>query len=654
VPDPNSLLPATDLLWRPPREASWGGPLPGPSTFKSISELTHSYWFALGDAKPYLILWAVLLILWASPSVTTWWGRQTRGRQLWLLSGGVLIALVWAWHLASCFDDAFISFRYARNLARGEGLVWNPGEHVEGYTNFLWTLLVAGVFWLGLPGPTVAVLLCLACFAGELLLVARMSRLLAPAEEPSRISIAAVLVGCNYIVACYGTSGMETMFATLLVTLAVERAMCQRPGQAGIAGVAAVMAHPDLGIFYLSLGLAIVFGKGLRRKSWLYAVPFALLYVPYFAWRWHYYGDPFPNTFYAKSGDLAYFGQGALYLAASAMQTGAWVLIPFAAIACWRHRDTLIARHAMISIPVYFFYLAKIGGDFMLGRLFVPAMPLLALLAERAIRDLLRENRPAIAQASLASLALVAAPVHLIEPGTIVYGLADETSFYRLSSVLPLRLTGETFQGAELLRDALAGTGIRPVMAFGSIGFLGYTTELPLLDIRGLTDRTVAHSPLGERGRPGHEKHATAAYLRSREVELSQYPLYDARHARLTGLSLNGFVLYLARYSPPLIRALKGHKEIKFTRFENYLDEYLGTMARDLTPAEIESDARFFEDYYFSCNDDPVRKARVETLLSRAAPSQPSHREEVAVSAGDTATHARSGQAGMVPLGSKR
>src|SRR5262245_16454258 len=40
-------------------------------------------------------------------------------------------------------DDAFISLRYARNLAMGHGLVYNAGERVEGYTNFLWTLFLA-------------------------------------------------------------------------------------------------------------------------------------------------------------------------------------------------------------------------------------------------------------------------------------------------------------------------------------------------------------------------------------------------------------------------------------------------------------------------------------------------------------------------------
>ncbi|MFQ5945318.1 MAG: hypothetical protein ACE5NC_03625, partial [Anaerolineae bacterium] len=51
-------------------------------------------------------------------------------------------------------DDAYISFRYARNWVEGEGLVFNPGERVEGYTNFLWTVALAPAIALGLPvGP---------------------------------------------------------------------------------------------------------------------------------------------------------------------------------------------------------------------------------------------------------------------------------------------------------------------------------------------------------------------------------------------------------------------------------------------------------------------------------------------------------------------
>ena len=68
---------------------------------------------------------------------------------------GLLLALASALALASSWgyclqDDAFISFRYGRNLVDGHGLVFNPGEAVEGYTNPSWTVLSAGLIALGL------------------------------------------------------------------------------------------------------------------------------------------------------------------------------------------------------------------------------------------------------------------------------------------------------------------------------------------------------------------------------------------------------------------------------------------------------------------------------------------------------------------------
>src|SRR4030042_1361768 len=65
----------------------------------------------------------------------------------------VIIGLILFFH-ALCVsrytvDDAYISFRYAENAAKGYGLVFNPGERVEGYTNFLWVILLAGFYWIG-------------------------------------------------------------------------------------------------------------------------------------------------------------------------------------------------------------------------------------------------------------------------------------------------------------------------------------------------------------------------------------------------------------------------------------------------------------------------------------------------------------------------
>src|SRR5215471_19274553 len=56
------------------------------------------------------------------------------------------------------FDDAMVSLRYAWNLAHGNGLVWNPGERVEGTTNFLFTIyMTLGAFVLDKSGAALFV-----------------------------------------------------------------------------------------------------------------------------------------------------------------------------------------------------------------------------------------------------------------------------------------------------------------------------------------------------------------------------------------------------------------------------------------------------------------------------------------------------------------
>ena len=79
--------------------------------------------------------------------------------RFWLAAGLLGVALCYAGLLLHYYgqigpylvDDAFIFFRYADNFSIGHGLVYNPGEAVEGYTSFLWTLLLALAAWVGLP-----------------------------------------------------------------------------------------------------------------------------------------------------------------------------------------------------------------------------------------------------------------------------------------------------------------------------------------------------------------------------------------------------------------------------------------------------------------------------------------------------------------------
>ena len=154
------------------------------------------WWTGLGDAFPLLLGAAFVGASVVALAARTEPDGKARARLGYLL---VLIALgVGGWlavSRASLFDDAYISFRYARNFAEGNGLVWNLGERVEGYTNFLWTLgLGLGIRLTGLPAEVLGLWGCLAVLAANLLVVWRIGRALV---GPRHIPLAPLLLGAH-------------------------------------------------------------------------------------------------------------------------------------------------------------------------------------------------------------------------------------------------------------------------------------------------------------------------------------------------------------------------------------------------------------------------------------------------------------------------
>ncbi len=126
------------------------------------------------------------------------------------------IAIFWSFAL----DDAWISFRYAQNWNNGLGLVYNPGERVEGYTNFLWTVIIGLLMRIGMD-PLIA-----AKFSGILLslLVLLITHRLYVRVSPGQSAFAVLpvlLLSTNVCFAAYAVAGMETPLFALLVVLGV-------------------------------------------------------------------------------------------------------------------------------------------------------------------------------------------------------------------------------------------------------------------------------------------------------------------------------------------------------------------------------------------------------------------------------------------------
>src|SRR5262249_3899015 len=135
------------------------------------------------------------------------------------------------------------------------------------------------------------------------------------------------------------------------------------------------------------------------------------LYAPYYLWRYHYYGWPFPNTFYVKSsGGAGTARRGLFYLWQFLRDYGFWFVLPLAVPPKKAVRP--LFSLTLLSAAGFSLYVVSVGGDFMgLYRFLVPMLPLLALTAQEALRRLPGTAAPWGAAAFLFSFGLFSAQV---------------------------------------------------------------------------------------------------------------------------------------------------------------------------------------------------------------------------------------------------
>ncbi len=535
---------------------------------------------------------------------------------------------------ASVFDDAFISFRYAHNLLEGHGLVWNLDERVEGYTNFLWTLLVAGASLVsGIELPQVGLWLSIAAFPANIWLIYRLGRVLAaPLGASFTLPAAAILAALQDVFVTAGSTGLETGFAVVLVNAGLLRLMTARSHAAlalsGLLLILATLAHPDHALFYAA-GAAVLVQEHVRRLRQLgqsalpealrsalaFAAPF-LLYLAHLAWRVSYYGEWLPNTFYAKSGNLTWYSQGALYALTFYLGSHFWLLLPLVAAWLLRGSSDVATRRfkwfAGVGLFSYNFYVIKVGGDFMYGRLYAVVVPLMLLSACQATSELLRSQKGSLRASGVASALVLAASVGgvtMLSPRELKWGLADERTFYPVTSFNPLVIDHSLFRvGKRFERLAQAGVQLR--IASGSIGMIGYYSGFELIDLRGLSDAHVARLPLRRRGRPGHEKWADAAYIEQRKPHLVRSDGYTPREFRAqTRVSFGPEAprpWFIYHYDPALMeRVAAVDPQLKFTRPERFWDAAWQRVLPSLPPARRGEAESFLRRYY-----QPAEEAR--------------------------------------------
>jgi arabinofuranosyltransferase len=441
-----------------------------------------------------------------------------------LAAGAVALAL------ANRFvqDDAFISFVYARNLARGAGPTWF-GTRIEGYTNFLWMLWIALGMTLGVDPIVWADVGSIAAFAAAVVGVERLGRALLGSRMAALIAV--LLFITNYTVVSYATGGMETMLQTSLLcwmaVLAIERPAPTRDLWLGVLASLAVLTRLDSALpagIILLVRLHDAWARSQLRSTLARIGPvFALPIAAWLAWKVHYYGRLLPNTYYVKV-DFQFNPNGLVYVGRFLHWYAIWpFLVAAAAVLAIRRRVPPRALLLPAAVVVtWVAYVIAAGGDFMEFRFLVPIAPFLVVLLAYAIVDVLADalHRPVLVTAACTAILIAASIMHARSFTGITADQALD-SIHMLSTFYGLYGDGRFSAIGDRLRTELGGKDVR--IALHPAGAIPFYSDVDTVDMLGLNDAEVAEHGIltaAVNRRPGHRRWATLRYLEARQVNL--------------------------------------------------------------------------------------------------------------------------------------
>ncbi|MBL8946120.1 MAG: hypothetical protein JNK45_23340 [Myxococcales bacterium] len=452
--------------------------------------------------------------------------------------GLVVLGLWHASRWSFLCDDAYISFRYAANLAEHGELAFNvvPLERVEGYTNFGWVVLLAAGAGIGIPPERSAAVLGFIAFAAILVLAAILVRQAVGARGFAAwapVPTVALLAASPEAVV-WASGGLETAAAVALALGAMVAWGRDRARTAALLGAVAALTRPDavmvLGVWGTTW-LAVhgrAWWRGATRPSARRLVEAAAcLVVPlavHLLWRRSYYGTWLPNTWAVNAHGAALrdtWGIAYVWQWISAM----W--LPYLAPMLVVVRRAALPHLAVVVAVVAYGW--TVGGDFMAySRFYLAATVGLAIavgIGLHALGAWLGARRPALAPVGIAigvagalALSFDAHARHSADrakpEGWIDGKWEGVTAMHRFAEVG--RAAGQ-WLGEHVPADTL--------ITVGAAGAVPYASGLPTIDAFGLVDPVLPMmdpAPVREGGgvRPGHQLFAPPSYILSRDPDL--------------------------------------------------------------------------------------------------------------------------------------
>jgi hypothetical protein len=420
------------------------------------------------------------------------------------------------------FDDAMISMTYARNLMEGYGLNWARwGEPVEGYSHPLWLLVMIPVNALPIALRDRSLLVQIFSLLTLGATVAAVRRLMLDhfSNGPLRHWMpAAVLTAFYYPLAYWALMGMETGLQALLAVLAVHLSLSAVHGGRDrhlalwLVCTAAFLLRMDMLLLVVAVQLYLLLRGGLRpagRPSWLAGLAvFCGASLAYSLFRWFYFHDVLPNTYYLKMTGIPLTVRllRGLLIFSKFINDHLLVVLPVVlgtAVLVRRKKQLALPAAVVLLYCAYNFY---IGGDAWDEELDVRAnrflafvMPLLFVLFNAVLNEALaawrsRREQPTDAAAGRFAVAAATAVALLLVDG--LWLSADSAEYWR---ELTLADRPPNVERHERVVGMLPGLRriVQPgaVVACAWAGIPAYFTDYKMIDILGYNDRVIARMP---------------------------------------------------------------------------------------------------------------------------------------------------------------
>jgi arabinofuranosyltransferase len=445
-----------------------------------------------------------------------------------------VLAILYAWLNKFIQDDAFISFRYAKNFVEGNGLRWNIGEiGVEGYSNFLWTIIISIGLKLEIEPVLFSQIIGIIFFILSLLIVYKIAGRVFTGWNSTLFLF---LTSFNYSFSIYATGGLETstqtFFCLYIFWLSIEYINNQKLATlflySLISGVS-LLNRLDSGLFILVTGVFILINiinefkissNGIKRYLALF-LPACFIVFTWLIWKWDYYGNILPNTFYVKGGiekPLEVLFNGFMFVLMFLLYTFMLPSLHILVRTIFKESKEVINNIwqpsltglASIIILLWLVYILKIGGGFMEFRFLVPIIPFLYLLVIKGLEGLSDKSRKVFL--GLLFLGLLTHPLLFGKIKGLRFGVESaaklESHLYKEKWISVGKTLGDYFDSTNTK------------IAVTAAGAIPYYAQLYTVDMLGLNDKYIAKNGIIFDTRPGHSKISDINYLIDSKVNL--------------------------------------------------------------------------------------------------------------------------------------